>query len=160
MGKKYTTKNWLSKVNEAAISYKTDSYDFSIASILGLEASYINEPLHRVKAFRMGFSKSTFESLKSASGLDNNTLALALGVSAKTLQRAHTFDVVQSEKMYELATLYAVGLSYFGKDGFKRWMERPLFSIGNIIPLSLLDVSEGIDLLKTEILRMQHGIAV
>jgi uncharacterized protein (DUF2384 family) len=39
-------------------------------------------------------------------------------------------------------------------------MERPLFSLKNRKPLDLIDVSAGIDLLKTEIMRLQHGIAI
>jgi uncharacterized protein (DUF2384 family) len=62
--------------------------------------------------------------------------------------------------MYELADLYTTGISYFGEEGFRRWMARPLFTIGNRKPLELIDVSEGIVLLKTEISRLQHGIAI
>jgi len=62
--------------------------------------------------------------------------------------------------MYELAELYAMGSSYFGNEGFRRWMERPLFTLGNLKPLDLLDVSEGLTILKTEIMRLQHGIAI
>ncbi|MEQ8807902.1 MAG: MbcA/ParS/Xre antitoxin family protein [Imperialibacter sp.] len=51
-------------------------------------------------------------------------------------------------------------MSYFGQEGFRRWMERPLFSLGNIKPIDLIDVSEGVDLLKNEIMRVQHGIAI
>jgi uncharacterized protein (DUF2384 family) len=39
-------------------------------------------------------------------------------------------------------------------------MDRPLFSLGNRSPLDLIDVSTGIDLLKAEIMRLQHGIAI
>jgi len=39
-------------------------------------------------------------------------------------------------------------------------MERPLFSIGNRKPIELIDVSEGIMLLKAEIMRLQHGVAI
>jgi uncharacterized protein (DUF2384 family) len=62
--------------------------------------------------------------------------------------------------MYALAELYTMGIEYFGEAGFRRWMDRPLFSIGNIKPITLIDVTEGVTLLKTEIMRMQHGIAV
>lgn len=132
----------------------------SVCDILNVNASHLDEPLSRVETFRNGLEKNSFESLKEVSGLDNNTLAAALGVSAKTLQRKEIFDTVQSEKMYELAELYALGNNYFGKEGFRRWMDRPLFSIGNIKPIELIDVSEGLDLLKSEIMRLQHGIAV
>ena len=92
--------------------------------------------------------------------MDYNTLATALGVSSKTLQRKEVFDTIQSEKIYQLASLYALGINYFGKEGFKRWMDRPLFTLGNRKPLDLIDVSEGIDLLKSEIMKLQYGIAI
>ncbi|MEX2566561.1 MAG: antitoxin Xre-like helix-turn-helix domain-containing protein [Cyclobacteriaceae bacterium] len=148
-----------SKVSEpAVVAYR--KVTLSVQDILDVDVSRLREPLNRVETFRIGLDKKSFESLKDISGLDNNTLASALGVSAKTLQRKEVFDTVQSEKMYELADLYAIGHNYFGKEGFRRWMERPLFSIGNIKPIELIDVSEGLDLLKSEIMRLQHGIAI
>lgn len=146
-------------VSEPAVAYNRISR-LSVHDILNVEYSRLDEPFQRVETFRKGLKKRSFEGLKEISGLDNNTLAAALAVSAKTLQRKDVFDVVQSEKMYELAELYALGTNYFGSEGFRRWMERPLFTIGNRIPLDLLDVSEGLDILKSEIMRLQHGIAI
>jgi putative toxin-antitoxin system antitoxin component (TIGR02293 family) len=147
------------KVSEPALAaYSTTK--LSVRSILGLALGWMDEPLSRVDTFRNGIDKNAFENLKELSGLDYGTLADALGVSTKTLQRKTVFDTIQSEKIYELADLYATGVNYFGRDGFKRWMDRPLFSIGNRKPLELIDVSAGIDLLKIEIIRLQHGIAV
>lgn len=142
----------------ATLTYQTSAV--SVRSILDLAAGWLEEPLSRVETFRNGLEKSAFENLKELSGLDYNTLAAALGISAKTLQRKEVFDTIQSEKIYELAELYALGVTYFGQEGFRGWMARPLFSLGNRKPLELIDVSAGIDLLKTEIMRMQHGIAV
>ena len=156
----YKQKTKVSKVDEAAVAYTQPIDSISTHSILSLDSNRISEPLHRVETFRKGLRKKSFEKLKEVSGLDYNTLASALAVSAKTLQRKEIFDVVQSEKMYELAELYAMGISYFGEEGFRRWMERPLFSLGNRVPLNLIDVSEGMTILKTEIMRLQHGIAV
>ncbi len=148
-----------SVVSEPAVAYNKKSR-LSAHDILNVEYGRLDEPFQRVETFRKGLKKRSLEGLKEISGLDNNTLAAALAVSAKTLQRKDVFDVVQSEKMYELAELYALGTNYFGSEGFRRWMERPLFTIGNRIPLALLDVSEGLDILKTEIMRLQHGIAI
>ncbi len=146
-------------VNEPSVSFRSAS-SYDVESLLSIAASKLDEPLDRVSAFRKGFSKKSFLHLKEATGLDYQTMALALAVSTKTLQRTEVFDTVQSEKMYELAELYSVGMSYFGEEGFKRWMERPLFTLGNRRPIELLDVSEGIELLRTEIVRLQHGVAV
>jgi putative toxin-antitoxin system antitoxin component (TIGR02293 family) len=148
------------QVSESAVSYAKNEKGTSIHELLGIASVRVGEPLSRVETFRQGLKKKSYEKLKEITGLDNETLASALAVSAKTIQRTQVFDVVQSEKMYALAELYAMGVSYFGQEGFRRWMERPLFSLGNIRPLELIDVSEGISLLKTEIMRVQHGIAV
>jgi putative toxin-antitoxin system antitoxin component (TIGR02293 family) len=157
--KKYKTSQKTDLVNEPAVAYEK-TREVSVFSLLNVDPAKVVEPLSRVSTFRKGFRKKSFERLKEITGLDYNTLALALSVSTKTLQRKQVFDVVQSEKMYELAELYALGMTYFGEEGFRRWMERPLFSLGNIRPLELLDVSEGLNLLKAEIMRLQHGIAV
>jgi|APHig6443717817_1056837.scaffolds.fasta_scaffold91046_2 putative toxin-antitoxin system antitoxin component (TIGR02293 family) len=150
------------QVQEPAIAYLQNEpvSPFAVHSILDVDLDEVSEPLRRVDTFRRGLSRKSFEKLKGVTGLDYHTLASALGVSSKTLQRKQVFDVIQSEKIYELAGLYALGMDYFGEDGFKRWMERPLFSIGNQRPIELIDVSEGIALLKTEIMRLQHGIAI
>ncbi|MDI1322307.1 MAG: DUF2384 domain-containing protein [Algoriphagus sp.] len=149
----------ISKVSEPEVAAYQKAH-MSVQDILRMNADQLDEPLSRVDTFRNGLDKSSFESFKELSGLDYNTLADALGVSAKTLQRKDIFDTGQSEKLYEMAELYAIGINYFGREGFRRWMERPLFSLRNRKPLELIDVSEGIDLLKTEIMRLQHGIAV
>jgi putative toxin-antitoxin system antitoxin component (TIGR02293 family) len=147
------------KVSEPAAALYQKA-KMSVEDILRVDLADLDEPLSRLDTFRSGLDKSSFESFKALSGLDYETLADALGVSAKTLQRKEVFDTGQSEKLYQLADLYAIGITYFGRDGFRRWMERPLFSLGNRVPLDLIDVSEGISLLKTEIMRLQHGIAV
>jgi putative toxin-antitoxin system antitoxin component (TIGR02293 family) len=149
----------ISKVSEPAVALYQKAH-LSAQDILRVDFDWLDEPLNRVDTFRNGLDKSSFESFKELSGLDYETLASALGVSAKTLQRKDIFDTGQSERLFELAELYAIGVNYFGREGFRRWMERPLFSLGNRIPLDLIDVSAGLDLLKAEIMRLQHGIAI
>lgn len=147
------------QVKAPSVGY-AEAEQVGVHTILAVESSRIAEPLSRVETFRSGFRKKSFDRLKEVTGLDNNTLAHVLSVSSKTLQRTQVFDVVQSERMYELAELYSRGINYFGQEDFRRWMERPLFSIGNRKPRALIDVSEGISLLRTEIMRLQHGISV
>lgn len=148
-----------SKVNEPAVAYAKTA-NLSASDILHVAGNALDEPLSRLETFRNGLEKKSFDALKEMAGLDYNTLATALGVSSKTLQRKEVFDTLQSEKIYRLAELYAIGINYFGREGFKRWMERPLFTLRNRKPLELIDLTEGIDLLKTEIMRLQYGIAI
>lgn len=148
-----------SKVSEPAVAYGID-VDLSASDILHIDNQPLDDPFDRVEMFRSGLPRKSFDSLKELSGLDYNTLATALGVSSKTLQRKEVFDTKQSERIYLLAELYATGINYFGREGFKRWMERPLFTLGNRKPIELIDLAEGISLLKTEIMRLQYGIAI
>ncbi|WP_289028619.1 antitoxin Xre/MbcA/ParS toxin-binding domain-containing protein [uncultured Algoriphagus sp.] len=148
-----------SKVSEPAVALYHKP-KMNVEDILRLDLADLDGPLARLDTFRDGLNKGSVESFKVLSGLDYETLADALGVSAKTLQRKEIFDTGQSEKLYQLADLYATGINYFGRDGFRRWMEQPLFTLNNRIPRDLIDVSEGIELLKTEIKRLQHGIAI
>lgn len=157
--KKSRKKSDSRRLEEPGVLYTSDR-GHEVHRILGVDVTRVTEPLQRLDTFRAGFRKRSFERLKEVTGLDNSTLAWALSVSSKTLQRKQVFDVVQSEKMFELAELYSVGMNYFGEEDFRRWMERPLFTLGNRRPVEFLDVSQGIALLKTEILRLQHGIAV
>jgi putative toxin-antitoxin system antitoxin component (TIGR02293 family) len=148
-------------VSEPETAYaRSNHVDAAVHQILKVERGRVSDALNRVETFRKGFGKKSLENLKAVTGLDFSVLAWALSVSTKTLQRKQVFDSVQSEKMYELASLYAAGIDYFGEDGFRRWMERPLFTIGNRKPIDLIDVSEGISVLKTEIMRLQHGVSV
>lgn len=149
----------VSVVNEPQLAMVAP-HIYPVESLLKVSAAKLDEPLDRVEAFRKGFNRKSFLHLKESTGLDYQTLAVALSVSTKTLQRTEVFDTVQSEKMYAVAELYSVGMSYFGEEGFRRWMERPLFTLGNRKPVELLDVTEGIELLRTEIMRLQHGVAV
>lgn len=162
MGKGQIKRKAKMPVLEEALASYTRGGDAGIAvhHILKVEPGRLSDALSRVDAFRKGFNKKSLEKLKEVTGLDLNILASALSVSTKTLQRKQVFDSVQSEKMYELASLYAIGINYFGDQGFRRWMERPLFTIGNRKPIELIDVSEGISILKTEIMRLQHGVAI
>jgi uncharacterized protein (DUF2384 family) len=83
-----------------------------------------------------------------------------LGVSSKTIQRKEIFGVIQSEKMYALAELYSLGYLLFWGRWFQAMDGPASFSIGNRKPIDLIDVSEGLTLLKAEIMRLQHGIAI
>lgn len=161
MAKKLKNKTKTPIVREPEAVYAQGGHAMTaVHHILKVERARVSDALSRVETFRKGFNKRSLENLKEVTGLDLSILAVALSVSTKTLQRKQVFDPVQSEKMYELASLYAMGIDYFGEEGFRRWMDRPLFTIGNRKPIELIDVSEGISILKTEIMRLQHGVAV
>ena len=70
-----------------------------------------------------------------------------------------TFDVIHSERIIHLTLLFKYGIEVFGtKEKFKSWLETDILALGNIKPNQLLDNSFGIDLVKDELGRIEHGI--
>jgi len=108
-------------------------------SILDLALGWIDEPLNRVDTFGNGIDKNALWKSKRA-------IRLGLWYPSRCAWCIHKDPSAQDrfwhqsnlEKIYELADLYATGVNYFGQEGFRRWMDRPLFSIGNRKPLELI----------------------
>lgn len=69
-----------------------------------------------------------------------------------------SLDPVISEKLLKIFSLYAKGQVIFGNiEELNKWMERPAFGLGNLIPRELLDTITGIDLIAEELTRIAHG---
>ncbi|CAN5399016.1 hypothetical protein BH20BAC1_BH20BAC1_13010 [soil metagenome] len=69
-----------------------------------------------------------------------------------------SLDPVISEKLLKIFSLYAKGQVVFGNiEELNKWMERPAFGLGNLIPRELLDTITGIDLIVEELTRIAHG---
>lgn len=86
-----------------------------------------------------------------------------LHLSERTLQRYRithkTFEPIQSEKILELTMLFSYGISVFGdKANFETWLESFNIALGSVKPKDLLDTNYGINLLKDELTRIEHGV--
>jgi putative toxin-antitoxin system antitoxin component (TIGR02293 family) len=89
-------------------------------------------------------------------------MAEIMHTSSRNLRR-YTTDMVlspaQSERAIELARLYSKGEDVFGSlDEFKQWMETSVLALGNKKPREFLDTSLGIDILLTELGRIEYGV--
>lgn len=59
----------------------------------------------------------------------------------------------------ELKPLYQYGIKVFGdEEKFRAWLEIQNPALGNVIPKRLLDNAAGIDLIKNELIRIEHGV--
>ncbi len=60
-----------------------------------------------------------------------------------------------------MAEVTKVGLDVFeDMEKFKRWLETPNFSLGNLKPIELLKDSYGKELVMGELTRINYGILV
>jgi putative toxin-antitoxin system antitoxin component (TIGR02293 family) len=117
-----------------------------------------------IEQVRKGVSSTDFYSYI----LDSISFTLSewahfLHLSERTMQRYRTeekaFEPIHSEKIIELTMLYNYGVSVFGdKESFDLWLGTRNVALGNIAPKELLDTSYGIQVIKDELTRIEHGI--
>ncbi len=135
-------------LNEPSIAYSTldDSNVYSL-----------------INAIKKGINFSFFEKLTSNIPFSLKEWAQLLHLSERSMQRYKkekgTFNAISSERIIEITMLNKYGIEVFGNQAkFIIWLASKNIAIGNIEPKSLLDSSFGIQILKDELTRIEHGV--
>jgi len=115
-----------------------------------------------VNKAQRGLPVSAFSDLIEISGLANEELAGLLDLSYKTIQRyqkdGKKLNAQNSEQLLKMISLYQKAEEIFGDlEYFNRWLRKPSVGLGNQKPLSFLQTFGGIDLIREELLRIEHG---
>ena len=121
------------------------------------------EPALLMEAARSGIEYSFFNQLLNQIPITLNEWADILHLSNRTMQRYQkqkkSFEVLQSERILEIAALYKYGEEVFGDaEYFEGWMNSKIIALGGIKPKSLLDSSYGIDIIRNTLGRIEHGV--
>jgi len=116
-----------------------------------------------IKKSRAGMKYSTFQKISKYIPLKPGEWSKVLHLSERTLQRYKkeklSFAPLYSEKIIELQLLFNKGTEVFGdRDKFYKWLNSKNIALGGIPPVSLLDNTFGIMMIKDEITRIEHGI--
>ena len=116
-----------------------------------------------VHAVRTGVDQIAFARFAKLGGFSQREWAHFLHISERTMQRLkkekRRFDAPQSERIIQIMMLFNFGTKLFGSiDKFNLWLNTPNVALGNRLPKDLLDSSFGIDMLKDEIVRLEHGV--
>ncbi len=96
-------------------------------------------------------------------GLPQKETAQLMGVSVRTFQRQRkTANITSaaSENVVNLAELFDVGLTTFDNDqqSLLNWLNASIPALNNEKPITMLSSNLGIDLVKDELLRIEHGV--
>ncbi len=163
------------KAEEPAVAYVSTTTDFDYDCIDGglarpMELLGISPSLKMNKAateydyitvIREGIYKKSMDRLMKIAGLTSAEMAGLVHTSDRTLRRyqdRHKLNPDQSERLIELARLYARGEEVFEDMGlFREWMDTPSVALGHQSPKSFLDTSIGIDMLLKQLLSIEHG---
>lgn len=116
-----------------------------------------------IDVIEKGLEYNKFDALISGLPLSNSDWSSYLHLSERTLQRYNkekkAFDMQQSERILQILILFNLGFDVFGKpEKFYNWLTKSNIATGGKMPKELLNSSFGIDLLKDELNRIQHGV--
>lgn len=122
-----------------------------------------NNILSLINTTRKGISFSNFSELVQSSPFSVVEWAQFLNISTRTIQRYRknneSFDPLHSEKIIQIVLLCRYGVEVFGtNDKFNLWLETQNVGLGQIKPKELLDTAFGINLIRDELTRIEHGI--
>jgi len=108
-----------------------------------------------------GIPKAAIQHLADSVGLELKDIILLLPVTSRNLQRYNDTDLlsnVVSDHLIALADLFSVGSRVLGREYFLDWLNREILVLGNEKPIQFLRTHAGIELVKTELGRIEHGI--
>ena len=116
-----------------------------------------------INAIKKGINYSFFERLAKNIPFTLHEWAAFLHVSERSLQRYRkdksSFNAITSERIVEITMLNKYGIEVFGgQERFNTWLTTKNTALGGIKPKDLLDSSFGIQMLKDELTRIEHGV--
>ncbi len=115
--------------------------------------------LRIIDASKKGVSATQLKNLLQEIGLNLKELSDILPVSYSSLSKKKVFSPEVSERIYALTILYRLGIDVFSdKDIFTGWLRKPNQAIGGSIPFDLLGSNLGMDIVRDELLRIEHGL--
>lgn len=139
--------------------------------IAGTSAAHLNafgtgegkDALHLIRMVREGLNYPLFERFSAEAPFSAAEWAAYLHLSERTIQRYKkeqgSFEPPQTERILEIILLFNQGEKVFGqKEKFNTWLNAKSIALGNVKPKELLDSSFGINLLKDELIRIEHGV--
>ena len=112
---------------------------------------------------RDGITYDDFLMFFAAEPFNDQEWANYLGISVRTLDRYRTgqksFPAKQSERILEIKRLLSFGDMVFeDRDNFMDWMGMRNIPMGGVLPKDLLDTTIGINMVRDELGRIEHGI--
>jgi putative toxin-antitoxin system antitoxin component (TIGR02293 family) len=152
---------------------KTDAFSYlptdaaKTMELLGGRSSFppgtiVKEEKDFILLIKNGIPRKTLDLLMAKTGLSAAEFASVMHTSDRTLRRykpGKLLNPEQSERVIEIARLYARGAIVFGAmELFKEWMDTGQLVLGNQKPKVFLDTSMGIELLLQELGKIEHGI--
>jgi len=130
--------------------------------IEGKKGMSVSNDSDLIAVIRSGIPRVAMDHMMEIADISLTEMSAIIHTSDRTLRRytpAQKLSQEQSERMVELARLYARGEQVLGSLAeFREWMNTKLMAFGDSRPKEFLDTSLGINMIMDELGRIEHGI--
>jgi putative toxin-antitoxin system antitoxin component (TIGR02293 family) len=119
------------------------------------------DPVELIAMIRGGVPGDSIGKVAESLQVPKNQLYELLHMSPRTAQRAAgaRLDVEKSDHLVQISKVYARCVGIFA-DQVKamKWLKSPNYALGDVVPLSLMDTNEGIELVQDALTRLEYGV--
>jgi len=150
--------------------YKTIENNPSILSERTQEALTLIKPYEKLftspkakhDAIKKGLGPKAIQDLIEIAGVTQSDAAHILDLTEPTLRKyiktGKELNTGLSEHLIQLFELFDKGMDTFGSlEEFKNWLPHQNIGI-NAVPMDLLDTITGINIIKSELIRIDYGV--
>jgi putative toxin-antitoxin system antitoxin component (TIGR02293 family) len=113
-----------------------------------------------ITLIRNGVSGDSIIRLADLISIPKNDVYNLLNLKARTAQRqvSKNLDADKSGHLMQITRILQRCVEVFEDlEKAKRWLKSPNYALGNQIPLNLLDTTEGIELVRDTLTRIEYG---
>lgn len=115
-----------------------------------------------VEAAQQGVKANLFFELAKIIQYDITVMENLLNVTSRTIRtyqkESKTLSPLKGELLLKLARLFQRGEEVFGSlAAFRAWMDKPAYGLDGAAPFSMLNTSEGINIVMDEVERIAFG---
>lgn len=118
-------------------------------------------PPRRIALIREGIPPASLSHFIEHTGLQRSELALALGVSERSLLRYPSQEVLPSsvsERLLRLHDIYQMGVVLGSPPDVTAWLRAKNSALGGDTPLAILDTFAGMQLVEQVLGRLEWGV--
>ncbi|MEA1910235.1 MAG: antitoxin Xre/MbcA/ParS toxin-binding domain-containing protein [Spirochaetota bacterium] len=123
-----------------------------------------SETVQVIKSLELGISAAAIEEIASYLDITINELMEYLHISLSTWNRrkkAGKLDFNLSDKVFQVSKLLEYAENVFGNsEKVSFWFKRPSIVFENLQPVELIGSLSGINLIKDELIRIEHGVYI
>jgi putative toxin-antitoxin system antitoxin component (TIGR02293 family) len=122
----------------------------------------LKDPKNEINLIRSGLKTTVVESFLEEKRLAVKDVLERLDISASTYfarKKAHQLlDSHATEKFVRLISVTELAAEILGEEESRQWLYQSIPSLGNEIPIDLLDTEAGHRLVESALLQIRHGV--